>query len=65
MINLMETPAIGITDISTLKSATPAEWMYPHYRVIAEVSGYDEVNHWVLLKHAEVIGSQFEEAGHM
>ncbi|MCI1593053.1 hypothetical protein [Heyndrickxia oleronia] len=65
LINLMETQAVGITDTSALQSETPAEWMYPRYRVIAEVSGYDEVNYWVLLTRAEVIGSQFEEAGHM
>lgn len=62
LINLLEPQAIGITDTSALKSKTPAEWMYPRCRVIAEVSGYDEVNQWVLLTLAEVIGSQYEMA---
>ena len=58
LVNLQEPLAIGITDTSALKSETPAEWMYPRFRVIAEVSGYDEVNQWVLLTRAEVMGSQ-------
>lgn len=57
LINLLEPHAVGITDTSVLKSATPAEWMYPSSRVIAEVSGYDEVNQWVLLTRAEIMGS--------
>lgn len=59
LINLLEPQTVGITDTSALKSKTPAEWMYPRFLVIAEVSGYDEVNQWVLLTHAEVIGSQY------
>lgn len=58
LINLLEPHAVGITGTSDLKSVTPAEWMYPRYRVIAEVCGYDEVNHWILLTRAEVTGSQ-------
>lgn len=58
LINLLEPHAVGITDTSALKSVTPAEWMYPSYRVAAEVYGYDEVNQWVLLTRAEVKGSQ-------
>lgn len=57
LINLLEPRAVGITDTSALKSVTPAELMYPRSRVIAEVSGYDEVNQWVLLTRAEVMGS--------
>lgn len=58
LINLLAHHAVGITDTSVLKSKTPAEWMYPRYHVTAEVSGYDEVNQWVLLTRTEVIGSQ-------
>ncbi|QTD41519.1 hypothetical protein [Sporosarcina sp. Te-1] len=61
LINLLEPLAFGITDTSALKSDTPADWLYPRYRVIAEVSGYDEVNQWVLLTRAEVMGRQYEE----
>lgn len=60
LVNLQEPLAVGITDTSALKSETPAEWMYPRFRVIAEVTGYDEVNQWVLLTHAEVVGDQYE-----
>lgn len=60
LINLLEPQAVGITDTLALKSETPAEWMYPRYRVIAEVSGYDEVNQWVLLTLTEVMGNQYE-----
>ncbi|MED3571407.1 hypothetical protein [Cytobacillus praedii] len=62
LINLLEPQAVGITDTSALKTETPAEWLYPRYRVFAEVSGYDEVNQWVLLTHSKVVGSQYEEA---
>ncbi|MED3549201.1 hypothetical protein [Cytobacillus praedii] len=62
LINLLEPHAVGITDTSALKSETPAEWLYPRYRVFAEVSGYDEVNQWVLLTRSKVAGSQYEEA---
>ncbi|MGZ7444811.1 hypothetical protein ACLD72_025070 [Paenibacillus sp. TH7-28] len=62
LINLLVPQAVGIADTSALKSETPAEWMYPRYRVIAEVSGYDEDNQWVLLTRAEVMGSPYEEA---
>lgn len=58
LVKLQEFQAVGITDTSILKSKTPAEWMYPRFRVIAEVSGYDEVNQWVILTRAEVMGSQ-------
>lgn len=61
LINLLEPQAVGITDTSALRPETPAEWMYPRYRVIAEVSGYDEVNQWVLLTRAEVIESTYDE----
>ncbi len=61
LINLQEPQAVGITDTSALKTITPAEWLYPRYRVIAEVSGYDEINQWVLLTPAEVMGSQYEQ----
>ncbi|OME92358.1 hypothetical protein BK123_15465 [Paenibacillus lautus] len=61
LINLLEPGAVGLTDTSALKSRAPAEWMYPRYWVIAEVSGYDEVNQWVLLADAEIPGSQFNE----
>ncbi len=60
LINLLEPQAVGLTDTSALKSETPAEWMYPRYRVIAEVSGYDEVNQWVLLTRAKVMGSRYD-----
>lgn len=58
LVNLQEPHAVGITDTSVLRSQTPAEWMYPRCRLIAEVSGYDEVNQWVILTRAEVMGSQ-------
>lgn len=58
LINLLAPQAVGITDTSALKSETPAEWMYPRYRVIAEVSGYDEDHQWVLLTRAEVMGKE-------
>lgn len=60
LISLMQPKAVGITNTAILKSETPAEWMYPRHRVIAEVSGYDEVNQWVLLTRAEVRESQFK-----
>ncbi|MOA53062.1 hypothetical protein D3C78_1764610 [compost metagenome] len=53
---------MGITDTSALESETPAEWLYPRYRVNAEVSGYDEVNQWVLLTRAEVMRRQYDNA---
>ncbi|MBU5346044.1 hypothetical protein KQI80_09365 [Paenibacillus lautus] len=62
LINLLEPRAVGLTDTSALESGAPAEWMYPRYRVIAEVSGYDEVNQWVLLANAELLGSQLDES---
>ncbi|MNO48386.1 hypothetical protein D3C76_387200 [compost metagenome] len=62
LINLQEPQAVGITDTSALESETPAEWLYPRYRVNAEVSGYDEVNQWVLLTRAEVMGRQYDNA---
>lgn len=62
LINLLEPRAVGLTDTSALESGAPAEWMYPRYRVIAEVSGYDEVNQWVLLAHTELLGSQLGES---
>ncbi|MEO3945790.1 hypothetical protein [Gorillibacterium sp. CAU 1737] len=62
LIALRAPQAIGITDTSALKSKTSTEWMYPRYRVTAEVSGYDEVNQWVVLTEAEGIGSPYEEA---
>ncbi|MEC0309081.1 hypothetical protein P4H67_20180 [Paenibacillus lautus] len=62
LINLLEPGAVGLADTSNLKAGAPAEWMYPRYRVIAEVSGYDEVNQWVLLTETEIPGSQFDEA---
>ncbi|WP_098744098.1 hypothetical protein [Paenibacillus sp. EZ-K15] len=62
LINLLEPRAVGLTDTSVLKAGVPAEWLYPRYRVIAEVSGYDEVNQWVLLAHAELLGSQLDES---
>ncbi|UQZ36979.1 hypothetical protein C2I18_27670 [Paenibacillus sp. PK3_47] len=61
LINLQDSQAVGITDTFVLKSKTPAEWMYPRHRVTAEVSGYNEVNQWVILNRAEVKGSQNEE----
>ncbi len=62
LMNLLKPHAVGITDTSVLKDQTPAEWMYPRYRVIAKVSGYDEVNQWVILSQAEVTGSWHEDA---
>ena len=59
LINLLEPQAVGITDTSALKSDTPAEWLYPRYRVIAKVFEYDEVNQWVHLTRAEVMGRQY------
>jgi len=58
LVNLQEHQAVGITDTSALKSETPAEWMYPRFHVIAEVSGYDEVNQWVILTCAKVMANQ-------
>ncbi|GAA3413276.1 hypothetical protein ACFFNY_01575 [Paenibacillus hodogayensis] len=60
LINLLEPLAVGITDTFALEAVTPSEWMCPRYRVIAMVSGYDEVNQWVLLANAEVLGSRYE-----
>lgn len=62
LIQLLEPHAVGLTDTSALEAGTPAEWMYPRYRVVAEVAGYDESNQWVLLAHAEVPGDQYDEA---
>ncbi|MGE7823957.1 hypothetical protein [Paenibacillus sp. NPDC093718] len=62
LINLLEPRAVGLTDTSALESCAPAEWMYPRYRIIAEVSGYDELNQWVLLANAELLGSQLDES---
>lgn len=64
LINLLEPQAFGITDTAAIKSETPAEWMCPRFRVIADVAGYDEVNQWVLLTCAEILGSRYEEAEH-
>ncbi|MCT1400586.1 hypothetical protein M4D81_16270 [Paenibacillus sp. p3-SID867] len=62
LINLLEPRAVGLTDTSALEAGTPAEWMYPRFRVLAEVSGYDELNQWVLLANAELLGSQLDES---
>lgn len=61
LINLLAPQAVGITDTSALESETPAEWLYPRYRVTAEVSGYDEDHQWVLLTRAEVINERMND----
>ncbi|MFD2700554.1 hypothetical protein ACFSVM_08730 [Paenibacillus shunpengii] len=58
LINLLAQDAVGLVDTALLESLTPEEWMYPGYRVMARVSGYDEINQWVCLKEATVTGEK-------
>lgn len=58
LINLLTQDAVGLVNTALLESLTPAEWMYPGYRVKARVSGYDEINQWVCLKEATVTGEK-------
>jgi hypothetical protein len=49
---------LGVADYSVCQSSAAPEWMYPGYKVTATVSGYDELNHWVVLEHPQVHGQQ-------
>ncbi|MDO7907760.1 hypothetical protein Q5741_15215 [Paenibacillus sp. JX-17] len=61
LVNLLEEGAVGLANTSSLSASASEAWMYPRHIVQAEVTGYDEVNHWVLLDHAQILKNQYEE----
>ncbi|MCR8984265.1 hypothetical protein NW801_04110 [Brevibacillus laterosporus] len=54
LVNLVEEQATGLADTTSLRKATPPEWMYPGHKMVAIVNGYDEMNQWVVLDQARI-----------
>lgn len=46
--------AIGVADYQACNASTKPEFMYPKHRVTALVTGYDEVNQWLVLGSPKV-----------
>jgi len=60
IINLEE-QTLGIANYDKCRTTAKPEWMYPGFRVTAIVDGYDEVNHWLVLKEPKVYGHRIKD----
>lgn len=49
---------LGVADYARCRASAAPEWMASGNRVTAMVSGYDEVNHWLMLDHPQVYGER-------
>lgn len=54
LVNLGEEQATGLAATTALRKTTPAQWRYPGHKMNAIVSGYDELNQWVVLDQARI-----------
>jgi hypothetical protein len=45
---------LGVADYQACRASTTWENMYPRHKITAVVSGYDEINQWIVLASAQV-----------
>ncbi len=46
--------SFGVADYAATRASARPEWMYPGHIVMATVSGYDEINLWLVLTQPQV-----------
>jgi hypothetical protein len=51
----------GVADSIACRASARPEWMVSGNKVTAKVSGYDEINHWLVLSHPQVFGSRIDK----
>ena len=60
IINLGE-DILGVADYSACKESAAPEWMSPGFKVSAQVTDYDETNHWLILGNPKVNGERIRD----
>jgi hypothetical protein len=51
---------LGVADDARCRASSAPEWMASGNKVTAIVSGYDEVNHWLVLDHPQVVEERID-----
>lgn len=49
---------LGAADYAACQESAKLEYLYPGYAVTASVTGYDEVNHWLVLGNPRITGER-------
>lgn len=61
VIITLDEESLGVADYKECRATAKLEWMSPGYRVTALIDGYDEVNHWLILKEPRVYGDRIKD----